>query len=161
MFVGIAFLAVFLWSFLPSFSHNVAGEASVWDMAWLVAWDLLATGVIVGLVLGLPTASAAVRRLHDTDRTGWWLPLWCVAPVAAWIPWMGSTLYALGRSLGGGDPSLVPVFTSLLLGLAITMGTMFWAVKWLSGPGDAGANRFGADPAADANGPRDRGCASR
>ncbi|MBY8872021.1 DUF805 domain-containing protein [Micromonospora sp. PLK6-60] len=30
-------------------------------------------GLIVGLALLLPTLAVAVRRLHDTDRSGWWL----------------------------------------------------------------------------------------
>ena len=31
--------------------------------------------IVVWLVLLLPTLAVAVRRLHDTDRSGWWL-LW-------------------------------------------------------------------------------------
>lgn len=31
--------------------------------------------IIASLVLFLPTLAVAVRRLHDTDRTGWWV-LW-------------------------------------------------------------------------------------
>ncbi|MET8042949.1 DUF805 domain-containing protein [Micromonospora sp. NPDC005215] len=30
-------------------------------------------GLIVYLVLLLPALAVAVRRLHDTDRTGWWV----------------------------------------------------------------------------------------
>ncbi|MEW2381838.1 DUF805 domain-containing protein [Micromonospora sp. NPDC047707] len=30
-------------------------------------------GLIVGLALLLPGLAVAVRRLHDTDRSGWWL----------------------------------------------------------------------------------------
>jgi uncharacterized membrane protein YhaH (DUF805 family) len=30
-------------------------------------------GTIAGLALLLPSLALAVRRLHDTDRTGWWL----------------------------------------------------------------------------------------
>jgi uncharacterized membrane protein YhaH (DUF805 family) len=29
--------------------------------------------VIAGLALILPSLAAGVRRLHDTDRSGWWL----------------------------------------------------------------------------------------
>jgi uncharacterized membrane protein YhaH (DUF805 family) len=35
------------------------------------------------VVLAVPTGSAAVRRLHDTDRSGWWLLLNLV-PVVGW-----------------------------------------------------------------------------
>src|SRR5262245_55656594 len=36
-------------------------------------------GLIVGLGLLLPRLAVAIRRLHDTDHSGWWLIL---APVA-------------------------------------------------------------------------------
>jgi uncharacterized membrane protein YhaH (DUF805 family) len=35
--------------------------------------DIMVFQVIVGLALLLPELAVAVRRLHDTDRTGWWL----------------------------------------------------------------------------------------
>jgi uncharacterized membrane protein YhaH (DUF805 family) len=30
-------------------------------------------GIIVGLALLLPTLAVSARRLHDTDRSGWWI----------------------------------------------------------------------------------------
>jgi uncharacterized membrane protein YhaH (DUF805 family) len=33
------------------------------------------TGSIVGLLLFLPGLAVAVRRLHDIDRSGWWILL--------------------------------------------------------------------------------------
>ena len=38
----------------------------------------------VGLALLIPGLSVAVRRLHDTDRSGWWLLL-VIIPVIGWI----------------------------------------------------------------------------
>ena len=32
--------------------------------------------IVYGLVLILPTLAVTVRRLHDTDRSGWWI-LFC------------------------------------------------------------------------------------
>ncbi len=37
-----------------------------------------------GLVTLVPGLALGVRRLHDIDRTGWWLLLWLV-PVVGWI----------------------------------------------------------------------------
>ena len=36
------------------------------------------------LAVFIPTLAVSVRRLHDTDRSGWWLLLWLV-PVIGWI----------------------------------------------------------------------------
>jgi uncharacterized membrane protein YhaH (DUF805 family) len=35
--------------------------------------DIMVFQVVVGLALLLPELAVAVRRLHDTDRSGWWL----------------------------------------------------------------------------------------
>ncbi|MEU4715257.1 DUF805 domain-containing protein [Micromonospora purpureochromogenes] len=40
-------------------------------------------GLIVSLALLLPTLAVAVRRLHDTDRSGWWLLIGLVPLVGA------------------------------------------------------------------------------
>ncbi|MFI6782671.1 DUF805 domain-containing protein [Micromonospora sp. NPDC050276] len=40
-------------------------------------------GTIVSLALLLPGLAVAVRRLHDTDRTGWWLLIALVPIVGA------------------------------------------------------------------------------
>jgi uncharacterized membrane protein YhaH (DUF805 family) len=34
--------------------------------------------IAVTLVFFLPLLAAGVRRLHDIDRSGWWMPLGCV-----------------------------------------------------------------------------------
>jgi uncharacterized membrane protein YhaH (DUF805 family) len=39
---------------------------------------------ILSLALLLPSLAASVRRLHDTDRSGWWWWLWLV-PLIGWI----------------------------------------------------------------------------
>ena len=39
---------------------------------------------IVGLALLIPGLAVAVRRLHDTDRSGWWLLL-SIIPIIGWI----------------------------------------------------------------------------
>lgn len=39
---------------------------------------------LVSLALLLPSLAVSARRLHDIDRTAWWLLLWLV-PVIGWI----------------------------------------------------------------------------
>ena len=40
---------------------------------------------LYSLVVLLPTLAVGMRRLHDTDRSGWWLLLWLI-PILGWIP---------------------------------------------------------------------------
>lgn len=47
----------------------------------------LRAGVITGLLglaLLLPSLAVGVRRLHDTDRSGWWL-LIAIIPIIGWL----------------------------------------------------------------------------
>lgn len=39
---------------------------------------------LASLVFLLPSLAVGVRRLHDTDRSGWWLLLWLI-PLIGWI----------------------------------------------------------------------------
>jgi uncharacterized membrane protein YhaH (DUF805 family) len=43
------------------------------DIVGLAIGSVTVTSVIVGLALLLPNLSVSVRRLHDTNRTGWWI----------------------------------------------------------------------------------------
>jgi uncharacterized membrane protein YhaH (DUF805 family) len=66
--------------------------------SYVLVWFLISIGlVIVGRVIGsgfigdliglgmlLPSLAAAARRLHDTDRSGWW-QLIAFIPVIGWI----------------------------------------------------------------------------
>lgn len=41
-------------------------------------------GAVFSLAVFLPTLAVTVRRLHDTDRSGWWV-LFGLIPVVGWI----------------------------------------------------------------------------
>jgi len=59
-----------------------------------------------GLATLIPSFSASMRRLHDTDRSGWWQLLWLI-PIAGWIillVWMCSK-GTKGTNRFGADPS--------------------------------------------------------
>ncbi len=49
----------------------------------LVIGAQVTTGVF-GLVTFLPSLAIAIRRLHDLDRTGWWVLL-ALIPLIGWI----------------------------------------------------------------------------
>lgn len=41
-------------------------------------------GTVVSLALFLPSLAVGVRRLHDTDRSGWWMLIGLI-PIIGWI----------------------------------------------------------------------------
>ena len=66
-FDGRASRAAFWWWFL--FTILVAIAASILDA--VIGIPILS--IIVSLGLILPNLSVSIRRLHDTDRSGWWI----------------------------------------------------------------------------------------
>lgn len=61
-----------------------------WFMLFLVLGGLAANvvsntvGILFNLATILPVLAAGSRRLHDTDRSGWWQLIWFV-PFVGWI----------------------------------------------------------------------------
>jgi uncharacterized membrane protein YhaH (DUF805 family) len=67
---------------VTSILDNVLGTTMGADDAFYNAGVI---GTIVGLAMFLPGLAVAVRRLHDTDRTGWWV-------LIALVPFLGFIL---------------------------------------------------------------------
>ncbi|MEO8531048.1 MAG: DUF805 domain-containing protein [Deltaproteobacteria bacterium] len=60
---------------------------------------------IWGMANFLPGLAVSVRRLHDTDRSGWWILLWLI-PLVGWIiliVWF-ATKGTSGTNRFGADP---------------------------------------------------------
>lgn len=71
--------------------------------------------ILVALVNFLPNLAALVRRLHDTDRSGWWywIALVPIIGIIVLIVWLASRGTA-GANRYGGDPlgaDLGPTFS--------------------------------------------------
>lgn len=90
---------------------------------------------IFSLITLIPSLAVSVRRLHDLDRTGWWILL----PVA---PYLLGIILALGGVAGG---SGAMAGTGLVL-FGVALITAILLLVWYCMPGTAGPNRFGEDP---------------
>jgi uncharacterized membrane protein YhaH (DUF805 family) len=99
-------------------------------------------GVLSGLwslAILIPSIAVAVRRLHDIDRSGWWMvaPL-LLAPVAI--------VAALVRLGANADASMAG-FGILFLVMGLAAGIMgIVLLVWFCMHGTRGPNRFGPDP---------------
>lgn len=122
---------------------DFTGRAPRSEFWWFVLFALIG-GFITGLldaILGLsflnglfslalllPNLSVTARRLHDRDRSGWWMlaPYGALA-LAGIMAGIGAGILAAASGIGAA------VLVILLL-------------VWLSQEGTDGPNRFGADP---------------
>lgn len=78
-----------------------------------------------------PSLAVAVRRLHDSDRSGWWMLLG--------VPYMIASILAV-RAMGAGDVSgLATGGMVFLIGLACALVLLVFMIL----PGTKGDNRFG------------------
>lgn len=86
------------------------------------------------LLAWLPQLSVTIRRLHDTDRSGWFIFMPFVVSV-------GAVFAAIFVGLGFGEGG-TPL---LMLILAVPLIANIWFLVVLCLPGTHGPNRFGPD----------------
>jgi uncharacterized membrane protein YhaH (DUF805 family) len=94
-------------------------------------------GIIVPLAMLLPNMAVSVRRLHDTDRSSWFLLL----PAPAVVILIVLAVIAINGQVAAAG-LLARIFGLIALGC--------WAVLWVwfCQRGTLGPNRYGADPLA-------------
>jgi uncharacterized membrane protein YhaH (DUF805 family) len=103
-----------------------------------------AFGVVLG-ILGLVNLwiiyALGAKRLHDRDRSGWWL----AAPLLGLVIAIAFASMALSLPEGGREPwNTLGVFAFFTI-----VGTVLWLLLELGFlPGTDGPNRFGPDPKA-------------
>jgi uncharacterized membrane protein YhaH (DUF805 family) len=100
--------------------------------------------VIFSLAILIPSIAVGVRRLHDTNRRGWWL----LAPLAPYVVMIVLGLGVAG-SLASGNASNGAAATLAIAfgvcGLAVfVLGIVLIVFMCLDGT--RGPNRFGPDP---------------
>ena len=91
------------------------------------------------LAVIIPSIAVAVRRLHDTNRTGWWV----LAPVAPYLLAILLGLMMMGSPDSAGLVAIIALLCMLAaLALALTL-FVFYVLEGTKGP-----NQYGPDPKA-------------
>lgn len=97
--------------------------------------------VLFWLVLLIPTLAVQTRRLHDTNRSGWWLVGFYVL-YAVYFAMIMRAASAAGTT----DPSQGGMMVGAgLLGIVMMVYGIVLLVFYVL-PGTRGPNRFGSDP---------------
>jgi uncharacterized membrane protein YhaH (DUF805 family) len=113
---------------------------------------------LLGLALFLPSLAVGVRRLHDTNRSGWWIILPIGVTVAGFILFfivVGASLFQTISANGTGNSMteaqslqmVMSFFGSLFLCVILPylIASIVMLVFFVT-DGTAGPNRFGQDP---------------
>jgi uncharacterized membrane protein YhaH (DUF805 family) len=109
---------------------NPAGIMAAGGAAMII-WAIM---MLVWLAFLIPGLAVAVRRLHDTNRTGWWI----LSPLAGYVlMFVGAGMAANGSSAGG---ALAAVGGIAALVLALVL-VVFMLLEGTKGP-----NKYGPDP---------------
>lgn len=119
----------------PDGSPRIAGMMGMFASLGIFALIL----GIVWLALLIPTLAVQIRRLHDSDRSGWWMMLYWGPAILSWVVNIaGAANQSAGLMMLGGLCSLLAFVGAIVL-------IVFWCL-----PGTNGPNRYGADPLGDA-----------
>ena len=149
LLVGCAFMVVFLVMFGAAFasfgaskdpSQLIATGAGIL-LIWLVY-------LIFALAIIIPDFAVAVRRLHDTNRSGWWI----LAPIGTYF--IGLIIAAVTAGTGAGMQPGDQVGTGLmatggiigLVAMLVTLVLVLTLLVFMFLEGTPGPNRYGPDP---------------
>lgn len=127
LFKFLIFLTIFIIALSLAFSGNpfsYSGNILVIDLIFS----------FIRLVLFLPDIAVTCRRLHDTERSGWWQ----ILPVITFL--IGSILFWISRIYRGDGK----FFASITL--IAFFGTGIRVLIWLIDPSDRGENKYGPSP---------------
>lgn len=142
---GRASRSEFWWFYLFAWSASFA--AALLSVAFANAPGISAAVVLfsgaVRIGLLIPVVAASVRRLHDTDRSGWWIAV----PFLLLVP-LGIMFNQEKDLSQSAHTEAIFLFSLLLLGVLVLL------LVWLCMKGTMGVNRFGPDPL---DGLRDKG----
>jgi uncharacterized membrane protein YhaH (DUF805 family) len=126
---------------------DIAGRAAKFASGWLGAvagfnHPVLLQTLYFGFELALWLSCLAVfaKRLHDRDKSGWWLVVLYMAPIGAVL--LAGLIGAMNADFGG--------FAARMCIVAVFAFFIWFFVELGFLPGTRGYNRYGSDPLAAA-----------
>lgn len=133
--IGVAFWV--LLAIVGGGALMTGGDPSAVAAAGGAAMILFALYGLVSLALLIPGIAVTVRRLHDTNRTGWWF----LAPVLGYVIMLVGTAMVASSPENPGLGGIVMMVGGIAaLGLAVTL-LVFMLLEGTKGP-----NKYGEDP---------------
>lgn len=101
--------------------------------------------VLFWLAMIIPTIAVGVRRLHDTNRSGWWLGGFYALYGIYMVMSFGTVLSAGMDPTAAPEPNMGALGMTMILGLLMLIYTIVLLVFYCL-PGTPGPNNYGPDP---------------
>ena len=125
-----------------SLTQNGADSAPI---GFLVCLALM---VVCALAFAIPHMAVTVRRLHDTDRSAWWMLLQAPNALAPLV-FLGAIVGAVEHGGKGSEAAAAAIVSAASGGMMLLMigaicNAALVVILWLRGTD--GENRFGPDP---------------
>lgn len=135
------FYAMQLLFFLPALGVGtvLTGGESLDDPSDWRLWVTIALLIMSGLVMYVAMAAIYVKRLHDRNKSAWWLAIF-YGPT---IPLLAALLFMMPDN---GPPMFLPFLGLIFFPVWLLQMWAFIELHFL--PGTVGDNRFGPDPLA-------------
>ena len=121
-------------------SEGILGAVGVLGLFLVIFW----------LAVLIPSIAVQARRLHDTDRSGWWLGAFYLL----YLVYFAMLFLGMGSMMEGVAPGTPPdpqkVFGGMFIAIMILGTGMFFymiaLIVFYCLPGTQGPNRYGDDP---------------
>lgn len=137
LLMAVAYLA--MWFVLMAVVGGLAASQSEPSMGMIGAFG--AAGifmVLFWLALIVPTLAVQTRRLHDTNRSGWWL-------AGFYLLYALYIVVTMSAAFAAEEGGMAMLGGAMLFGLAFLGYTIVLLVFYCL-PGTKGPNRYGHDP---------------
>jgi uncharacterized membrane protein YhaH (DUF805 family) len=121
-------------------SAGLTGTIGVLGIVLMLAW----------LALLIPSIAVQTRRLHDTNRSGWWLGAFYLIYAVYLVLLLGTVGSVMGAAMTGAQPdpsqAIGPMFiVTMIVGLAMFVYAIVLLVFYCQ-EGTRGDNLYGPDP---------------
>lgn len=141
LFMMLAYMAIWVIMLTTIGLGTASGAQST--MGMIGAFGVVGIFLVLGyLALLIPSIAVQIRRLHDTNRSGWWLG-------AFWLLYLVYIFATFGTAFsatpGSTAPSLAGAGVMMVFGLLFFVYSIALLVFFCL-PGTKGPNRFGDDP---------------
>jgi uncharacterized membrane protein YhaH (DUF805 family) len=97
--------------------------------------------MLFALAMFIPNLAVSVRRLHDTNRSGWWI----LAPLSGYV------IMVIGGVMAAGNPDNPGIGGILaMIGMIAVIGLGLTLLVFMFLEGTRGPNQYGPDPKGEA-----------